>query len=113
MSKITDISGAPINLVPSIKGVKPVGTQILVELLTPNEIMNTPLHLAGDSKTISGAPQGYILEIGPMVDPKWGFTVGNRIVMSGSFTPLPEASSTNGRARACVEPHTIKAVLVE
>ena len=115
--QITDIAGNEIvQALPKVKDVMPVGTQILVELLTPEEIMGpTKLHIPeGASKNaINGAPQGYILKIGPKVDENWGFKVGQRVVMSGGYVPLPESTSPNGRPRACVEPHIVKAVLIE
>ncbi len=98
--------------VPAIKNVRPVGTQILVELLTPNEIMGTNLALAGGGG-VSGAPQAYVLDIGPKVDPGWGIVIGDRVVLSGQFTPLPEAAAKNGRALGVVEPQMIKAILLE
>jgi len=111
--KITDASGAPMTVpVPSIKGVKPVGSQVLVELLTPAEIMGTQLHMI-EGANVSGAPQGYVVDVGPSVDPKYGVSKGDRVVLSGSFVPLPEQASTNGRPLAAVEPHTIKAILIE
>lgn len=118
MSKITDAAGNALEFskaLPEIDYIKPVGNQILVEVLTPKELMGpTAIHVPSGSETVvQGAPQGYILSIGPKVDPTFGFEVGNRIVLSGSFTPLPEQAAKNGRPQGCVEPHMIKAVLVE
>src|SRR5688500_16909394 len=94
--KITDATAqAPPTPVPGVKAAKPVGNQILVELLTPQEILGTTLHV-GDKPGINGAPQAYIRAIGPKVDPDYGFQVGDRIVLSGTFTPLPEVAATNG-----------------
>jgi hypothetical protein len=105
-----------VSKVPSIKGVKPVGSQVLVELLTPQEILGTELYIPeeGKGRTINGAPQGYILDGGPLVDfASWGFKKGDRVTLSGSFTPLPEEASKNSRPLSLVEPHCIKAVLLE
>ena len=119
MSKrqITDIAGNEIkSALPSIKDVNPVGTCVLVELLTPEEIMGpSKLHIpAGAAQgVINGAPQGYILKIGGRVEPSYGLKVGDRICMQGNFVPLPDSTSKNGRPLASVEPHTIKAILVE
>jgi hypothetical protein len=117
MRKITDASGRELKkIIPSIKDVKPVGTQILIELLTPNELLNTSLHLGSDdgkAVSIDGAPQAYVLKVGPKVDPAWGISEGDRVVVSGSHTPLPEAASKNGRMVGCVEPHAVKAILIE
>ena len=114
MKKITDIAGNELTQALSqIAKVVPVGTNILLELLTPQEILGTKLHLANDTKTLNGAPQAYVLALGPKVDKDWGICVGDRVVLSGNFVPLPEAVSHNGRPQACVEPHCIKAVLAE
>jgi hypothetical protein len=115
---ITDAVGEEVHQgLPEITDVNPVGNQILVEIITPDELMGpSKLHIPDSAKggaTVSGAPQAYVLKVGPSVDPNWGVQAGNRIVLSGTFTPLPEAVSKNSRPRACVEPHTIKAVLVE
>ena len=112
---LVDVSGKEIvNKVPAISGVHPVGSQILVELLTPQEILGTSLHLNEGAKTVSGAPQAYVLEVGPAVDPNYGVKTGDRVVLQGTFVPLPEAASLGGhRPKACIDPHTIKAILVE
>jgi hypothetical protein len=114
---ITDLSGNEVKkALPEISHVKPIGNQILVEVLTPDDLLGpSKLHMPDNVKstTINGAPQGYILAIGPKVDATYGFEVGDRVVLSGAFTPLPEVVSKNGRPQGCVEPHMIKAVLVE
>ena len=110
--KLTDASGQEMNLVPSVKKVKPVGSQILVEFLTAQEALGTKLHMSDDIK--AGAPQGYVLALGPKVEEmNWGMKVGDRVLCSGSFTPCPEATSDSGRMIGLVEPHVIKAVLEE
>lgn len=109
---IIDPSGNEITIAaPKVKGATPVGSQVLVEILSSKEILGTDLHI-GDVKI--GAPQAYILAFGPKTNTEdWGFEVGNRVVLSGNFTPLPEIKNASKRITAVVEPHTIKAVLVE
>jgi co-chaperonin GroES (HSP10) len=95
---------------PKVTSVKPVGTQVLVEFLTPQEILGTNLTL--DENVQAGAPQGYIVAVGARVDMAvWGFNVGDRVLCSGAFTPCPEHNSS--RITGLIEPHVIKAVLVE
>lgn len=109
---------APIR---SIKSIKPCGTQVLVELLTAQEALGTNLIVEGDSSTIkNGAPQGYIVDMGPRVAKDHGFNVGDRVTLTGNYTPLPESSLfANGREKnpnrpwILIEPQQIKAVLVE
>jgi hypothetical protein len=112
---IVDITGKEVMVkLPAISGVHPIGSQVLVELLTPQEIMGTSLHINSESKTLNGAPQAYVLEVGPAVDPNWGIRTGQRVVLQGTFVPLPEAASLGShRPKATVDPHTIKAILVE
>lgn len=117
--KICDGTGAEIvKKVPNLKGAEPTGSQVLIELLTPQEILGTDLHV-GDSAEGIGAPQAYVKLLGPRVDrdnesdKPWGFSVGDRVVLSGNFTPLPEIPSLSDRILALVEPHAIKAILHE
>lgn len=98
------------NIAPKVVGIKPSGSQILVEMLSSKEILGTTLTIKGDSNI--GAPQGYVLAIGPNVDPKvWGFEIGNRVLLQGAYIPVPKIN--DGRAMGIVEPHAIKAILVE
>ncbi len=107
--KLTDVTGQEISCVPSVSGVKPVGSQILVEFLTTQEALGTKLHVGEETK--AGAPQGYVKALGPRVDKDWGINVGDRVLCSGSFTPCPEVKSD--RMLGLVEPHVIKAILEE
>jgi hypothetical protein len=103
-------------VVPKIKGLKPCGTQILVELLNEDEILGTTLELPSSAAPSSGslldAPQAYILSIGPRVDDQWGYEEGDRVIFSGQFTPAPDYDK-HPRARGTIDPHSIKAVLEE
>lgn len=102
--------------VPSVCGVRPCGTQILVELLTAQEALGTILQI-DSSASIHGAPQGYVLDIGPRVVEDLGFKKGDRVTLNGNYTPLPEGQKFNRknshRPWILVEPHQIKAVFVE
>ena len=110
---ITDASGNPMGgEVPEVAQAKAVGNTLLVELLTAQEMLNTNLHIS-DDEVQGNAHQGYILDIGPMVDcEKYGFEVGDRFILSGGAVPCPE-SLGNHRRQVIVDPHSIKAVLVE
>lgn len=95
-------------------GCEPVGTQILVELLSSQEALGTRLHVEGKSNV--GAPQAYVLKIGPHVygEGKEGqIKVGQRILLSGNYTPVPEYPRDNERLLGLVEPHAVKAILFE
>jgi len=107
---------AAAKAIPSVVGVKPCGSQVLVELLTAQEALGTILHIDNTAAT-NGAPQGYIVAVGPKVPSDMGFSVGNRVTLHGNYTPLPEGQKferTNPhRPWILVEPHQIKAVFVE
>jgi co-chaperonin GroES (HSP10) len=91
----------------------PVGYGILVELLSSQEVMGTNLHIQGKAKV--GAPQAYILKIGAFVneEKEYPFKVGDRVLLSGAYTPVPEIKRENERELGIVEPHAIKAILKE
>jgi hypothetical protein len=93
---------------------QPVGYTILVELLTAQEALGTQIHI-DDSQQLKIAPQAYILKIGPFVkeEKDYNFNVGDRVVLAGNFTPIPEIPHLGNRKLAIVEPHAIKAVLIE
>ncbi len=98
--------------VPKVTGVCPVGSQLLVELLHPQELMETSLHL--DAKTDVKVPlQGYIRQVGPGVKLEdWGFKVGDRVLISGSGVMVPNYDESH-RDRFFMEPTAIKGVLAE
>lgn len=111
---ITDASGNPLGgEVPDVTEAKAVGNTLLVELLTAQEMLNTNLHISDNEDVQGNAHQAYILDIGPMVDAdKYGFAVGDRFILSGGAVPCPE-SLGNHRRQVIVDPHSVKAVLVE
>lgn len=111
--------------VPEVSSITPCGSQILIELLTTKEILGTVLELPtkleksnpNTHDSITGAPQGYILALGPKVPADLGFKAGDRVTLHGNYTPLPDSSSLNKvnshRPWILVEPQQIKAVFLE
>jgi co-chaperonin GroES (HSP10) len=92
-----------------VKGCRPVGSQILLELLTAQEIMNTKLHLRNNKAT--NEYQAFVLACGPgITSESWGFKVGDRVLVSGSGVPVPNYDDSE-RDRVLMEPHSIKGVL--
>ena len=100
--------------VPSLVGVKPCGSLVLVEKLTQNELLGTKIHIPGatDSDVIQ---QGYILSHGPALDPeKYGFKIGDRVMLVGKgANPLPKIEEERDRELNLVEPTVIRCVLEE
>lgn len=95
-----------------VTGAKATGTFILVEKLTEAECENTPIILPNGEQT-KNSNQAYVVDIGPALEKdKWGLSVGNRVLLQGSFVPVP-AKSPGGRELAIVTPHDVKCVLVE
>lgn len=96
----------------SVCGARPTGTMILVEMLTAQESMGTVLSLGNNTK--SPSPQGYILEIGPALKPEeWGLKVGDRVLLQGSYVPVPWHRTFSERELGIVMAHDIKCVLEE
>ena len=101
--------------VPNVVNVKPCGTSVLVEHLSDNEMLGTSLKLPGKSKSVD-VQQSYVLALGPALDPtKMGFKVGDRVMVVGSYNPVPKlvGESDDIREKGIVEPHNIRAVLEE
>jgi len=119
------------NRLPDIVDFKPTGTNVLIEVVNEEEMLpESSIELLGAAKSEMtegfGAPQAYILDVGPTVDPEeWGFKVGDRIAFSDRMTPLPPVAVSHDtpetldvkgapkRARGLIMPNGIKAVLVE
>lgn len=97
--------------VKTIVGVKPTLSQILVERLNAAEVMGTILTVNDNSDY--GAPQGYVLALGPSVKAdECGIHVGDRVLITGTYVPVPNFDGS-ARERGLLELHNIKAVLVE
>ena len=97
---------------PKIVGVKPTGSQIMIELLTAQEVLGTTM-LVNDDQADVGSPQAYVVAFGPGVKvDDISFKVGDRVLLQGSYVPIPKFDS-NPRRKGLVEMHGIKAVLEE
>jgi co-chaperonin GroES (HSP10) len=101
---------------PKITGLKACGSQILVELLNEDEMLNTSL-IIPKAKQADGkmdTPQAYIIAMGPkVIESDWGFKVGDRVMFSTTqFVAAPNYNK-HSRDRGCLEPMAIRAVLVE
>lgn len=114
--KILGSDGEVACRVPAVVGVNPCGSQILVELLTAQEALGTILQI-DSAASMNGAPQGYIISVGPKVPSDLGFAKGDRVTLHGNYTPIPEGQKldrkNSHRPLILVEPQQIKAVFVE
>lgn len=98
--------------VPEITGVKPCGAQVLIEILTVQELANTSITIS--EKTDLKVPlQGYVRAAGPTFKSEdWGFKVGDRVLISGGGVMAPNYDECH-RDRFFMEAHAIKGVLNE
>jgi co-chaperonin GroES (HSP10) len=116
--KIITSSGGEIALVgnntqkkaPKIAGVHPFGSKILVEVLTAEETMHTNLFIS-ENTTDDGAPQAYIIELGPGVAADSGLKAGQRVYWNGKGTAVSDPRSE--KIRALLEVHNIQAIIEE
>jgi len=115
--KLTDSSGNPISTCPKITDVRPVGSLVLLELLTPQEALGQSTLMITE-ETVVGAPQAYILKLGPKVPEDFGFKAGDRVIVTPNFNPvtfcpMPEGWNKSGREVVATEYSSIKALCDE
>ena len=91
-----------------IKNCVPCGYQVLLELLTDQEVYNTKI-IVNDQKN-KKEYHAIVLAIGPGVKDEHGFKVGDRVLLSGPGVPVPNFDDSE-REKILMEPHCIKAVL--
>lgn len=108
-------SGEMASSMKKLVGIRPVGSQILVELLTYSEQHPTNGILHANGKFAKDeARHGWVRKIGPTVkESDWSFREGDRVLISGSGTPVPKFEGCNDREWVLLEPYTLKAVLEE
>ena len=93
-----------------VTGCKPCGSQVLLELLTVQEMMGTSLYLKNSKQHTEY--QAVVKALGPNLDPAvYGFKVGDRVLLSGTGVPVPNFDN-NDREKILMEPYCIKGVLV-
>ncbi len=98
-------------VVPKIKGVRPFGGTILVEMLTKQEALGTKFHVSEGVE--AGAPQAYIVAFGTKFNVEdSGLAIGDRVMLQGRYVPVPKYDNSH-RQRGIVELHEVKAVLEE
>lgn len=96
----------------TVINVKPVGSQVLVEILTPQEMAGTTL-LITEKADMKVPLQGYIRAIGPACRfGDFGFQLNDRVLISGTGVKAPNYDQSH-RDRYFMEPHAIKSVLIE
>jgi co-chaperonin GroES (HSP10) len=93
----------------NVSHVKPAGNQVLLELLTAQEVLGTKI-IVNESKAYKEF-QAIVLAEGPLAKcDQYGFKIGDRVILSGNGVPVPNLDNT-GRDRVLMEPNCVKAVL--
>jgi co-chaperonin GroES (HSP10) len=93
-----------------IISIKPALSQILIEHLSAHETSGSDLIITKNEKE---TPQAYVVAIGPALDhTKLGFSVGSRVVIQGSYIPVPKPKNQE-RPLGIIEIHNIKAIIEE
>lgn len=106
------IDPAPHPRSPLVTGVKPCGSQVLIEILTAQELANTNITIS-DKTDLKVPLQGYVRATGPgFKSDEWGFKVGDRVLISGGGVMAPAYDDCH-RDRFFMEPHAVKSVLIE
>ena len=106
-----DGSEAVVRL-PKIVAAHPTGSKVLIECLKADEVLGTDL-VINDNADIGGAPQAYIVELGPSVPEDSGLAVGQRVYWEGKGVAIDDPRAEHGRVRALLEIHNIKAIIEE
>lgn len=98
--------------VPKVVGVKPCGSQVMIEFLTTQELLGTTLTV-GDKLDLKMPMQGYVRATGPNFRAAdWGFDIGDRVTVSGTGIHVPNYDGIH-RDRFLMEPHAVKGIIVE
>lgn len=93
-----------------VRDYKAPASKILVSMLSPEEAAGSMLASTGKST------QGRIVDIGPALLAKkdeYGFDVGQRVLLQGTFVPVPKFPDGDSRELVIVDAHMIQCVLVE
>lgn len=94
----------------SIRSIRPLGPMVLVEILNPQEKLQTSLIVNDDVD--SGAPQGVIRAVGTKIPEGYEVEVGDRVLLSGKGTPVP-LSGENNRKVVLMDVFAVKGVVLE
>ena len=106
----TEFNSAPP--VPKIKSVRPCGAQVLIEFLTPQEMLGTSLAV-NEKMDLKVPLQGYVRAVGPnFKSTDYGFDLGDRVTVSGAGIHVPNWDNIS-RDRFLMEPTSVKGVIIE
>lgn len=107
-------NGELVSTTKKVVGLNPIGSQVLIELLTYNEQHPSTIVHANGKFAKDEARHGWVRKIGPNVKSvDWNFSVGDRVLISGTGVPVPRFDGNNDREWVLLEPYTLKAILEE
>lgn len=104
-----NLRGKNMTKLDSVKKCTPCGNQVLLEMLTAQEMLGTKLIVNENQKTMREF-QGIVVGLGPLVSDTYGFAVGDRVLISGMVTPVPNYDGSE-RDKVLIDPMCIKAKL--
>ena len=79
-SELTVVGGSTV---PKVVGVRPCGSQVMIEFLTSQELLGTSLTV-GDKLDLKMPMQGYVRAVGPNFRATdWGFDICSRDIVTG------------------------------
>lgn len=109
--KIIDAVGNEVSSIKRVEKITPIGSNVLLELLTQQEILNTKITITDTNTAEGSCPQALIVSIGGAVDlTRYDIKEGDRVLIQGTFNPAPDIPGYTRRL-VLLEPHNIKAVL--
>ena len=104
---------AAVTPVPNVVAIHPYGSKILIETITSRELNPTTLELPEGASMGEESPQAYIIEVGPALPEDSGLKVGQRIFWEGKGMAVEDPRTKDGRVRAILEPHNVRAIIEE
>ncbi len=97
---------------PAVKGIRPFGSKIYAEEIPAEETIQTTL-VVQDAK-YAGAPQAYVLGVGPTFPKDLGIEVGSRIFFHGKVCVVDDpANKDHKRTRMLLDLSNIIAIIDE
>lgn len=112
--KLLNQSGEELKVgLPKVTAVHPFGSKILVAVLKGDEIMGGGSLIVPEGASDGGAPQAYIVEVGPDLPATSGLKAGQRIYWTGKGTSVADPREDKGRVRAILDINNVIGILEE
>ena len=91
-----------------ITNARAAGFYLLVEMMSQKEALGTELLVSNEQSN-----QGIIKSVGPLIDPRYDFKVGDRVVLTGKHAsvPNPTQGTDDSKTWLCINVSDVRAVL--